>query len=107
MEGADLHCSKGDWLVGICKHGNLGSYKPLLNNRAQAEACEDKGNYFGWCEWSHDTSHNKDTTHKMWTTLTGLYWSTNENRKMVLQVKLNNICMNKYEIETSYLTRIQ
>jgi len=40
----------------------------------------------------------KVTTHKMWTTFTSLCQSTNENRKMVLQERLNNICMNRYEI---------
>lgn len=49
----------------------------------------------------------KDIKRQMWVTLTGLYQSTNENRKTVLQKKLNIFKMNKSEIVTSYLTRVQ
>ena len=48
----------------------------------------------------------KDHAHQMWTDLTNLYQSSNENRKMVLREKLKNICMNKGENMTTYLTRI-
>ena len=48
----------------------------------------------------------KDHAHQMWTTLTNLYQSTNENQKMVLREKLKRIRMNKGENMTTYLTRI-
>ena len=48
----------------------------------------------------------KDHAHEMWTTLTGLFASTNENRKMVLREKLKNIKMVKVEACMTYLTRI-
>ena len=42
----------------------------------------------------------------MWTALTNLYQSSNENRKMVLREKLKSIRMNKGENMAIYLTRI-
>ena len=48
----------------------------------------------------------KDHAHQMWTALTNLYQSSNENRKMVLSEKLKSIRMNKGENMTTYLTRI-
>ena len=42
----------------------------------------------------------------MWTALTNLYQSSNENRKMVLREKLKSIRMNKGENMTTYLTKI-
>ena len=49
---------------------------------------------------------SKDHAHQMWTALTNLYQSSNENRKMVLREKLKSIRMNKGENMTTYLTRI-
>ena len=37
----------------------------------------------------------KDHAHEMWSALTGLFQSTNENRKMVLREKLKNVKMVK------------
>ena len=48
----------------------------------------------------------KDHANKMWTALTNLYQSSNENRKMVLREKLKSIHMNKGENMTTYLARI-
>ena len=48
----------------------------------------------------------KDYAHQMWTTLTNVYQSQNENRKMVLREKLKGIQMNKGENMDAYLTRI-
>ena len=48
----------------------------------------------------------KDYAHQMWTALTNLYQSSNENRKMVLREKLKSIRMDKGENMTTYLTRI-
>ena len=48
----------------------------------------------------------KDKAHEMWTALTSLYESSNENRKMVLREKLKSIRMNGGEGVTAYLTRI-
>ena len=45
-------------------------------------------------------------SHEMWTSLTNLYQSSNENWKMVLKEKLKSIHMNKGENMTTYLTRI-
>ena len=44
--------------------------------------------------------------YEMWESLTRLYQSFNENRKMVLREKLKRIKMTKVENVTSYLTRI-
>jgi len=49
----------------------------------------------------------KDTGRQMWVDLTDIYQSTNENKKMVLWEKLNNVKMNKYETVTSYLMTVQ
>lgn len=49
----------------------------------------------------------KDATCQMWVALIDLYQITSKNKKMVLQEKLNNIRMNRYEIVTSYLKTIQ
>ena len=49
----------------------------------------------------------KYSTHKMWAALIKLYQSDNQNHKMVLRDKLNNIKMNKSKIVASYFTRIQ
>ena len=48
----------------------------------------------------------KDYAHQMWTTLTNLYQSSNENQKMVLREKLKSIRMNKGENMTACLTMI-
>ena len=42
----------------------------------------------------------------MWSALTGLFQSSNENRKMVLREKLKNIEMVKGEVSMTHLTRI-
>ena len=49
---------------------------------------------------------SKDRAHKMWDALTGLFQSSNENRKMVLREKLKSIKMVKGEVVMTYLTRI-
>ena len=48
----------------------------------------------------------KDHAHEMWSALTGLFQSSNENLKMVLREKLKNIKMVKGEVCMAYLTRI-
>ena len=48
----------------------------------------------------------KDHAHEMWTALTGLFESSNENRKMVLREKLKGIKMVKGEVCMTYLIRI-
>ena len=48
----------------------------------------------------------KDHAHEMWSALTRLFQSTNENRNMVLREKLKNIKMVKGEACMAYLTRI-
>ena len=48
----------------------------------------------------------KRYAHEMWTTLTNLYQSTNENRKMVLREKLKTIKMGKTDSAARYLTKI-
>eukprot|EP00253_Pinus_taeda_P012026 PITA_12026 len=47
----------------------------------------------------------KSSAHEMWTTLSNLYQSTNENRKMVLKEKLKNIKMGNDSV-AGYLTKI-
>eukprot|EP00253_Pinus_taeda_P007482 PITA_07482 len=47
----------------------------------------------------------KSNAHEMWTTLSNLYQSTNENRKMVLKEKLKNINMGN-DSAAGYLTKI-
>ena len=42
----------------------------------------------------------------MWDALTGLFQSSNKNRKMVLREKLKSIKMVKGEVVMTYLTRI-
>ena len=48
----------------------------------------------------------KRLAHEMWTALTNLYQSTNENIKMVLREKLKAIKMAKTDSATAYLTNI-
>ena len=48
----------------------------------------------------------KDHAFQMWTTLTNLCQSSNENNKMVLREKLKSVCISKGESMASYLTRI-
>jgi hypothetical protein len=48
----------------------------------------------------------KTNAYEMWESLTKLYQSTNENRKMVLREKLKNIKMTKAENVVTYLTRL-
>ena len=48
----------------------------------------------------------KDHAFEMWTGLTNLYQSSNENRKMVLREKLKGVRMGKGEGMASYLTKI-
>ena len=47
----------------------------------------------------------KSNAHEMWTALSNLYQSTNENRKMVLKEKLKNIKMGN-DSAAGYLTKI-
>ena len=56
----------------------------------------------------HVISHisANDHVHEMWSALTGLFASTNENMKMVLREKLKNAKMVKGEACMTYLTRI-
>ena len=44
----------------------------------------------------------EDYAHQMWTALTNLYQSSNENQKMVLREKLKSVRMNKGENMVSY-----
>ena len=48
----------------------------------------------------------KTYAHEMWTALTNLYQSTNENKKMVLREKLKTINMGKTDSAIGYLTNI-
>ena len=48
----------------------------------------------------------KDHAHEMWSALTRLFESSNENRKMVMRKKLKSIKMVKGEVCMAYLTRI-
>ena len=48
----------------------------------------------------------KDHAHEMWSALTRLFESSNENRKIVLREKLKSIKMVKGEVCMAYLTRI-
>jgi hypothetical protein len=48
----------------------------------------------------------KENSYEMWESLTKLYQSTNENRKMVLREKLKSIKMTKAENVVTYLTRL-
>ena len=48
----------------------------------------------------------KDHAQEMWSALTRLFQSSNENRKMVLREKLKSIKMVKGEVVMTYLTRI-
>ena len=48
----------------------------------------------------------KRLAHEMWTALTNLYQSTNENRKLVLKEKLKDIKMANTDSATPYLTKI-
>jgi hypothetical protein len=48
----------------------------------------------------------KINAYEMWESLTKLYQSTNENRKMVLREKLKSIKMTKAENVVTYLTRL-
>jgi hypothetical protein len=56
----------------------------------------------------HLIPHLMGKTHayEMWESLTKLYQSTNENRKMVLREKLKSIKMTKAENVVTYLTRL-
>jgi hypothetical protein len=56
----------------------------------------------------HFIPHLTGKTHayEMWESLTKLYHSTNENRKMVLRKKLKSIKMTKAENVVTYLTRL-
>ena len=48
----------------------------------------------------------KDYAYQMWESLSNLYQSSNQHRKMVLQEKLRTTSMAKRESITSYLTRV-
>ena len=48
----------------------------------------------------------KRYAHEMWTALTNLYQSTNENKKMVLREMLKTIQMGKTDSAAGYLTKI-
>ena len=50
--------------------------------------------------------YGKDYAHQMWTTLTNLYQSSNENQNMVLREKLKSTWMNKGENMVSNLPMI-
>ena len=56
----------------------------------------------------HIIPHISAKTHvfQMWTSLTNLYQSSNENKKMVLREKLKNVHMRKGEGMDFYLTKI-
>ena len=56
----------------------------------------------------HVIPHISAKTHafQMWTSLTNLYQSSNENRKMVVREKLKNVHMSKGEGMASYLNKI-
>jgi len=56
----------------------------------------------------HVIPHVREKTyaHEMWTALTSLYQSSNENRKMVLKEKLKAIKMANTDSATTYLTKI-
>ena len=56
----------------------------------------------------HIIPHILAKTHafQMWTSLTNLYQSSNENRKMMLREKLKNVHMSKWEGVASYITNI-
>ena len=56
----------------------------------------------------HLIPHLTGKTHgyEMWESLTKLYQSTNENRKMVLREKLKSIKMTKAENVVTYFTRL-
>ena len=47
-----------------------------------------------------------DHAHEMWSALTGLFESSNENRKMVMREKLKSIKMVQGEVCMAYPTRI-
>jgi hypothetical protein len=48
----------------------------------------------------------KSNAYEMWESLTKLYKSSNENRKMVLREKLKSIKMTKIESVATYLTKL-
>jgi hypothetical protein len=48
----------------------------------------------------------KSNAYEMWDSLTNLYQSSNENKKMVLREKLKGVKMTKVENVTTYLTKI-
>ena len=48
----------------------------------------------------------KDHAYEMWDSLTKLYQTTNENKKMVLREKLRCVKLAEFESVTSYLTRV-
>jgi hypothetical protein len=48
----------------------------------------------------------KSNAYKMWESLTKLYQSSNENRKMVSREKLKSIKMTKTESDATYLTKL-
>lgn len=48
----------------------------------------------------------KNNAYEMWTSLTKLYHSTNQNKKMVLREKLRNTKMFETDTVASYLTKI-
>ncbi len=49
----------------------------------------------------------KKSTREMWESLTKLYWSDNQNKKMVLREKLRSTKMAKAEGLASYLTHLR
>eukprot|EP00253_Pinus_taeda_P031557 PITA_31557 len=57
----------------------------------------------------HVVPHVRGNTYayQMWTTLTSLYQSTNESRKMILKEQLKNIRMTKVESVVHYLGRVK
>ena len=48
----------------------------------------------------------RDFTYQMWESLSNLYQSLNQNRKMVFREKLRNTKMARGESVTTYLTRV-
>jgi hypothetical protein len=56
----------------------------------------------------HIILHVTEKTHayEMWASLTKLYQSSNQNRKMVLREKLHILKMSRSDTVTSYLTKI-
>ena len=71
---------------------NAKAKKTLMDNRKDHVVPQVRGNTYAY---------------QMWTTLTTLYQSTNESRKMVLKEHFKNIKMTKAESVVYYLSRVK